>query len=154
MDEAWRWTGAAGDLIWLSLALYGLTALLVEVAHFLRRLQTARDQPTLSVLVLVRNQEEHLEAIISRLEQQPWGAEFQWELILVDLDSTDDTPLILGRLARGRTHMKLLHFPSQTYDHACDAAVFLCRHPVVFLLDLRLPGSGLKALRSLSRKWK
>lgn len=154
MDEVWQWSGAAGGLIWVSLALYGLTALLMEAVRFLRELRTGRRTPALSVLVLIKNQEEYLEEIVERLEQQPWGEELQWELILVDLDSTDASPQILSRLSRERVHGKVVHFPSQAHHHICDAAVFLCRHPLVLLVDLRLPGSGPKVLQSLANNWK
>lgn len=154
MDEVWQWLGAAGGLIWVSLALYGLAALLMEAVRLLRELRTGRRTPALSVLVLIKNQEEYLEEIVDRLEQQPWGEELQWELILVDLDSTDATPDILSRLSRERAHGKVVHFPSQAHEHVCDAAIFLCRHQLVLLVDLRLPGSGSKVLQALTRQWK
>ena len=59
------------------------------------------------------------------------------ELLLVDLASADETPLILERLARQEPHLRLVRLPAGASAAALESAIFLCRSRVALMLDLR-----------------
>lgn len=124
----------------LALALYGLVNVLLDGASVLRRMRRARHDMALSMLVLIHNQEHQIEGLIRALATRGWPAlqpGDRWELLLVDLQSTDDTPVILQRLARQYQHIRLVTLPRDQACTAGEAALFLCRSPVALLVDLR-----------------
>ncbi len=152
------WADATpGAWVLLALALYGLAALLLDLAGMLRRLLLTNSEVTLSILVLVHNQEHQIEGIVRTLAQRDRRealAAGQWELILVDLESTDDTPIILERLARQFEHLRVVSLPTERAPTACEAALFLCRSPVTLLVDMRHAVDGDRLRKPLAHIWK
>lgn len=124
----------------LVLALYGLISLLTVCGALLRRMLRTRNGLGLSVLVLIHNQEHQIEGLVRALAVRHWPSverDQGWELLLIDLESTDDTPVILQRLARQYDHVRLVTLPREQVCTAGEAALFMCRSPVALLIDLR-----------------
>lgn len=141
----------------LALALYGLIALLLDTASVLRRAGRDQGHGSMSILVLIHNQEHQVEGVVNYLASRIWrGAPEagRLELLLVDLESTDDTPLILQRLARRYEHVRLVTLPRYQIQNACEAALFLCRSPVTLLVDLRHNINAEGILRATAAWWK
>lgn len=151
-DSLWP-GGGLGDWILFALALYGLFSLVIEVLQLLLQVIRGTRQVGLSVLVLVHNQEHQIEGLVRSLARQGWGSARDWELVLVDLDSSDDTPLILERLARQFEHIRLVRLPRDHVHSVCDTALFLCRSPVTLLVDLRYGASANAILAAVRSKW-
>lgn len=146
---------SGGPLAWaiLALTLYGLIVLISGLVARLVDLVRPRGPVAFSVLVLIHNQQDSAEGLIRSLALRDWGRAGRWEIILVDLESTDDTPLILERLARQFPHIRLVQLPKALVGTACDAAMFLCRSNIALLIDLRHSVSTEETLRILRAIW-
>jgi hypothetical protein len=147
-------TGSTGDWVLLALALYGLTSAIEHSAEFLRALRLkGRPTPILSLLVLTRNQEDQVEGFIRDLLTLVRREKTPYELVLVDLNSTDSTPAILERLADAE-HVRLMKLPSDEPGPAYEAAHFLCAGKVSMVVDLRGRVDAPALLQTLHSVWK
>jgi len=142
-------SASLGSWALLALALYGLVAAIEQLARMLRLARSRSGERLPAVIVLIHNRADQVEGLVE------WLVEFcrgrLAELVLLDLDSTDETPLILERL--GRRHPGIRH-ARLNGDRAWESALFLSRSPVSLVLDLRQPVT-LGTLRSgLLAIWK
>lgn|GEM_PF-2999061 len=84
-----------GALLWglLALAAYGAVTAVARVAELLTSVRPAKER--VAYVVLVRDQAEWLEDVLSRLARA-----VDAELVLVDLGSRDESAAVLTRMAR------------------------------------------------------
>ncbi len=68
-----------------------------------------------SVIVALRNEEQHVKALLSSLLQQDYPLE-QSEIIIIDDDSTDQTPAILTEIASQNPSMPLVILKSKSRE--------------------------------------
>lgn len=146
-------SGSAGDWVLLALALYGLASAIEHGADLLRSLRPKAEAPPLGLLILTRNQEEHVEGFVRDLMALVRREKLPCELLLVDLNSTDGTPAILERLAR-EEHIRLMKLPSEEPGPAYEAAHFLCSGKVAMVVDLRGRVDAPSLLQTLQVLWK
>lgn len=88
--------------------------------------------PAVSVLLPVRNEEEHLPAALASLFRQ---SSTDWELVAVDDGSTDGTAAILAEAARRDGRVRVLHRPAEGVVAALNAGLEACRAPLVARMD-------------------
>lgn len=130
--------------VWLLylFALYGLFSLVSYLWDLALQFWHRTGPVSLSVLVLVHNQAEQIEGLARALMNRRWGNCPSWELIFVDLGSSDETPLILRRLIDQQEQARLVQLPREQAAAACEIALFLSRCPVSLVLDLRRSENG------------
>lgn len=122
----------------LILIFCGLAIIGVRIFHRAERFSTPLASPVLRILVLIRNQEHHIEGLIRNLaDTLQRTALTDSELLLVDLDSGDETPLILQRLTRQYDYMHLMQLPKGEATALGEVGCFFERNPVAILIDLR-----------------
>lgn len=148
-----------GLWILLILAFYGLVCAANQGVRVFRRrpgFMAAENAAPLNLVVLVRNQAEQVEGFVRNLQNlRPWArAGVEWECFLVDVDSTDETPLILERLAREEVHIHFVHLPAAQANQVLDAVLMLSRGGVCLLADFQAPASGRALLHRLENHWK
>lgn len=83
----------------------------------------------LSVIICAHNEEKHLPAQLDALLHQEWSGE--WELIVVDNRSTDDTASIVERLATVHPRLRLVAAddrPSKAYAMDVGVKTALAEH--------------------------
>jgi len=140
----------------LALALYGLLELIRNVAQLLRRLHKKRTVP-MSIVVLIHNQEAQVEALVRSLYagvgQIGAMVEGAQEILLVDLDSTDQTPAIVDCLIRKHDNLRTVRLPRSQGISACDTALFLCQRPVALVIDLRQGGASKAVMEAMNFNW-
>lgn len=141
-------------LLWL-LAGLGVLFLERELRGLCRRRRMGREHtPSVSLLVLVRNCEDHLEFLVGRLAMLLSGlpSTVDGEAVMVDDDSSDRTPALLSVLARRYPGIKFACWrPSSGKGNtALELGVFLCSRPVVAMVSCTDGDSGGAALRALS----
>lgn len=124
------------------LAAYGLLALLAGTGQSLLAWWRSRRPPFVSLLLLVRDREAVVESLVRGLLALDYSAADgapNLELIAVDDRSHDDTPLLLERLAGRNTALRLVRLPAAASpeESAVEVGLFLCRSPVVLILDAR-----------------
>ena len=84
-------------------AVYGLTAIIIEVVEVFKARRGSR--PKLTVILRVINQEEVIEGILRKILKLSWQVS-EMELIVIDGGSVDDTLPILTRLkSQGQFHL-------------------------------------------------
>jgi hypothetical protein len=136
----------------LALALYGVQELLRNMIRALRRMRRPRPFP-ISIVVLLHNQEEQVEALVRSLYsgagQIGVMVEEAQEILLVDLESTDQTPAIVDCLVREHPNLRTVRLPRTQGLSACDTALFLCRSPIALVIDLRQGGASKDVLNAL-----
>jgi len=146
----------AVEWVILALALYGVTVLLQSAARVLHRLRKPRPFP-MSIVVLLHNQEEQVEALVrglfSSLGQIGAMVERAEEILLVDLESTDQTPAIVDCLVREHHNLRTVRLPRSQGISACDTALFLCRGPMALVIDLRQGGASKDVVAALLDNW-
>jgi len=146
----------AYEWVILALALYGVVELLRNTARALQRLRKPRSLH-MSIVVLLHNQEEQVEALVRGLHSSgnQTGAMMEWvdEILLVDLESTDQTPAIIDRLINTHPNLRSVRLPRSQGLSACDTALFLCRGPMAFVIDLRQGGTSKEVLDALKVNW-
>ncbi len=144
------------DWVILALALYGVIELILTVALSLSRLRRPRPFP-MSIVVLLHNQEEQVEALVRTLYNKlgqigSMGARID-EILLVDLESTDETAAIVECLARNYPNLRTLRLPRSEGLSACDTALFVCRSPMALIIDFRQGGAAKEIMEAWSVKW-
>lgn len=128
------------------LAVYGMLTLLQAFWRWAGE-RRASGRPALSVIVVVRELERTIEGLIGELLAGPDGVRLVHDIVVVDLGSRDNTPLIVQRLARQYAQVHSLLLPSGLgVDEAFAAAVRHCSSPLVLCLDAS-EGTDLRLLR-------
>jgi len=129
-------------LLWL-LALYGLLALGAMIYGAIwRARQRPAGPPHVSILLVAKNKERNIEGLVRSLAALNY-ADLQGtshELVVVDDMSTDQTGAILDRLARYVPLMRTVHMADLRNNGATavEVGVFMCRSPIVLLLNLEV----------------
>ncbi len=127
------------------MAAYGLATLAAGWWHWARRRgQDRKIRPFVSLLLLVRDQEDVVEGVVRELLGIAYLSRpglTNYELVAVDDGSSDGSGEILERLARGCQRIKVVRLdrPRGSAESAAQVGLFLCRSRVVILLDLRGP---------------
>lgn len=88
--------------------------------------------PAVSVLLAVRNEEQHLPAALASLARQTLG---DWELVAVDDGSDDATPSLLAAAAATDARIRVLTRPPEGLVAALNAGLSACRSPLVARMD-------------------
>ena len=134
------WFGA----VVIFLAAYGLVTMVYGTWHWVQGRGRRREAPFVSLLLLVRNQEDVIEGVVRDLlgiAGLNRSGLSNYELVAVDDGSSDTTGQILERLARvvQSTRVARVDRPGHPSDSAVSVGLFHCRSRVVVLLDLRGP---------------
>jgi glycosyltransferase involved in cell wall biosynthesis len=88
--------------------------------------------PLVSVVLPVFNAASTLERAVESIRHQ---THVDWELVVADDGSTDDTPRLLGRLARCEPRLRVLSLPHAGIVAALNAASSLARAPLIARMD-------------------
>lgn len=88
--------------------------------------------PAVSILLPVRNEEEHLPAALASLFRQSFT---DWELVAVDDGSTDGTAKILSGAAARDGRVRVLRRGAEGLVAALNAGMEECRAPLVARMD-------------------
>lgn len=98
--------------------------------------ETNGEQPFVSILIPVRNEERNIARLLDGALQQHYKS---YEIIVVDDDSTDDTPNILHRYARHKQFRNLKGTPLPLgwmgKNHACQQAATAAKGEWLLFLD-------------------
>lgn len=115
----------------------------------------AADEPSLSVLMPVRDGASHLPACIASLAAQTHTS---FEVVVVDDGSRDDTPALLARWAREDARVRVLTRPPEGIVAALEHARAAARAPLLARMDaddVALPRRFARQLEALAahRAW-
>lgn len=91
-------------------------------------------RPSGSFLVVVRNLDGDIEDLLRYLARAIEYAEVDWDIVVVDVSSSDFTPVILERLATDSDMIQVMVLSAG--QRAIGEAIPLCRGKVVHVLDL------------------
>ena len=97
------------------------------------------ERPEYSIVAPVYNEAGNLERFYHEVALALDGMGEPWELLLVNDGSTDESPVILGRLAEGDHRVKVINF-ARNFGHqiAVTAGVDYARGAAVILIDADL----------------
>jgi len=129
------------NVLLVALALYGAACLGLVLARWLASSGGGSNRPFLSFLVLVENKqaviEGFLRGLLASLNRQ-WDTG-QYEVVVVDNGSTDDTPLIIERLARRHPVLRTVQVrrSQRVQESALEVGLFLSRSSTMVLMDIR-----------------
>lgn len=121
------------SVILLSLAMFGLYRLVQDWWEWLMALRQSK-VPSVTFLVIVKNQDELIEQLIRRLMAEIASMDISCEVIVVDWGSTDLTPLILARMIDENPVLTLLCAAEEM--RPASEALPLCRGEVIHVFDL------------------
>ena len=118
------------------LAFFGLTQLIHEIYEELQLRHGRTRGEGVSVLCLISNQEDRAEALIQRFirllaHQLPRSL---WEIVMVDVDSTDSTAEICRRLSL-RPGIKFISLAGTSGQDPVQSGRLLCDFPTIILLE-------------------
>jgi glycosyltransferase involved in cell wall biosynthesis len=105
------------------------------------RLRDTRDKPFVSVVVPAYNEGAIVQHNLSTLchYMESLEGEYRWEIILVNDGSTDGTGELAEAFARTRSHVRVLHHPTNFgLGQAFKSAFNQCRGDYIVTLDLDL----------------
>jgi hypothetical protein len=151
---AWL-TGSSGIWLLLALAVYGLATILGVAVRWARSLQPRASAAGISLAVITQNQEHQIEGFIRdvmellRQPRRPFGS---WEVLVIDLGSTDATPTIAERLAQDG-HIRVLKLDSVEPAAAYEMAHFLAEGRISLIVDLRGNVLAPAVISSLQAIW-
>lgn len=96
--------------------------------------QAAKNEnlPLISVIMTAYNTEKYIETAITSVIDQTYP---NWELIIWNNGSTDETPTIARHYAQQDKRIRLEHSPHQPYSHALPKACALARGKYMGCLD-------------------
>lgn len=92
--------------------------------------------PTLSVVICTYNRCENLDACVGTLERQTGTESFEWELVVVDNNSTDDTAeRVKAIIARSPLTVRYAFEPEQGLSHARNRGIVETDSDIVAFID-------------------
>jgi hypothetical protein len=144
---AWL-TGSAGVWALMALAVYGLYIAVETLAGRLLPLWPGATGAPLRIAVITRNHADQIEGFLRSVLRQIAHASGPGapSLMLLDLDSTDDTPAILDRLARDGGMELVQVAPDQV-------STCLATGGVTLVVDLREAADSRSLLNTLRRSF-
>lgn len=123
----------SASVVLMSLAIYGILCLIYDLWGLYRR-RHIRQHMGVSLLILVKDAEAHVEylmyELISRLEQ----ADFPCDSVIVDCGSEDLTYEIVSRMTKYSEHIEVCRISGAVKP--VNEALPLCRGNVVHVIDL------------------
>jgi glycosyltransferase involved in cell wall biosynthesis len=114
---------------------------------------TPQPRPGLSILIPAYNEEELLEAAVGAMLAAAAEASSDYELVIVNDGSADQTPAILDRLAAADPHVRAIHHPQNRGigGAICTAARnALCDRAIICPVDSPLSAEQLRAFLAAS----
>lgn len=105
-----------------------------------RELSTQNEQPTLSIVAPIYNEEGNIQTLYSRIEEVMSQTGISWELICVNDGSSDDSEILLDELFKAHPErVRVIHF-SRNFGHqiAVTAGMEHARGAAVVLIDADL----------------
>ncbi|MEX2356563.1 MAG: hypothetical protein WD535_05955 [Thermaerobacterales bacterium] len=145
-------------LLWF-FAFIGIASTYLWLRSWWRRLPGGGcSPPHISILLVVKDGGDRIEGLLRLLitpEAFGWRPSFDYEIVVVDARSQDDTRAILTRMARQAAALRVFRVPLPPGKNGgyCDPlryGIFLCRGRAVMHLDLREPGRWQHAQRVLA----
>lgn len=133
-------------------AAYGVLALVLSLMDRLARLSSrSRSRSSLSLLLLVRNNETVIEQVVRSITGLSWFSTMPaYDVVIVDDHSNDGTGLVLDRLARRYGRLKVVRMSESPPGRpALEVGMFLTANPVAVVCDLRTPRDVSPALHAL-----
>ncbi len=90
-------------------AIYGIVSLVFSVAELIR-CKAAGRWPDVKAVLLVKNAQEHIEYILRYAVRKDIASKLYSDrkLVIVDMDSDDETPLILEKLEKDYSNIEIL----------------------------------------------
>ncbi len=88
---------------------------------------------SISVIVPVRNEGRHIESTLRGLLEQEYAGE--WEIIVVDGESTDDTAERVRRIAAEHPRVRLLANPKRLSSAARNIGIQHARGEAILIVD-------------------
>ena len=97
------------------LATYGLLILVLGAADMIRCRMKGR-RPNTRVVLLVKDSEEHIEYIVRNAVKKDFASKAlsDKKIIIVDMNSTDNTTLLLKKLEEDFSSIKILPFEERS----------------------------------------
>jgi len=89
-------------------------------------------QPQVSILLPVRDEEQHLSNALRSLQRQTFR---DWELVVVDDGSSDKTPGILKTFAAKDPRIHIIRQPAKGLVSALNRGLDVCKAPLVARMD-------------------
>lgn len=87
------------------------------------RLEESQTLPSVSVVICARNEEDNLLEFLPKVLMQDYP---EWEVVVVNDCSEDQTDLVLNEYARVFPHLKVVHFPPDDhYKHGKKMALLV-----------------------------
>lgn len=128
----------SASVVLLSLAIYGILCLLYDIWGFYCR-RHFRQQPAISLLILVKDAETQVEYLLYELINRLERVEFPCDAVIVDCGSKDLTYEIVSRMAAYSPLLEVCRIPGRAKP--VNEALPLCRGNVVHIVDLvsRIP---------------
>lgn len=121
------------SVVLLSLAIYGAWCFVQDLWKWWLEPKLV-PRPTCSFLIVVKNLDGDIEDLLRYLARAIEYAEVDWDIVVVDVSSSDFTPAILERLVRDSEIIRVVVLPAG--QRAIGEAIPLCRGKVVHVLDL------------------
>lgn len=121
------------SILLVALAVYGLIGLLRDIWDCYDQ-RKFRLQPSVSLVILVKNMEEEIEMLVRELIGRLEEAPFPSDAVIVDCGSTDFTYEIVYRLAEQCPLIEIFTVPGKSKP--VSEALPLCRGSVIHILDL------------------
>lgn len=134
--EEFNWGFA---FLWIA-AVYGLFNIFYSISRYFFDAGKSMRNPTFSIILIVRNQEDAIEGIIRSIARRGFldGNEgILLNLIVVDDYSRDQTPEILRFLAREYKFLKVVRMEKIMEDKSpLEVGLSLCEGEVICILDV------------------
>lgn len=143
------WAVLVTELTWSAYVLACVLLVLGLLHAWQRREAPAAARPgPISILLVVRDHEDEIEAFMRPLLAGCGGGSprLEYELVVVDAGSRDDTWAILSRLARCRPGIRAMRWQDGHGFDPFQAGRLICRYPVTVTIDLTT-GAGLQPAR-------
>jgi succinoglycan biosynthesis protein ExoA len=103
---------------------------------------------SISIIVPVRNEGRHIESTLRQLLEQEYPGE--WEIIVVDGESTDDTAWLVHNIAAKHPRIRLLSNPKRLSSAARNIGIQHARGEVILVVDGHCELNDRKLLENVS----